>query len=65
VLDHDLPELAAVSGDRWLDVYLFVRGRRAVRDVYVGGRKQVEDGAHVDRAATEAAFARVVARLAA
>jgi formiminoglutamate deiminase len=65
VLDHGLPELAAVSGDRWLDVYLFVRGRRAVRDVYVGGRKQVENGAHVDRAATEAAFARVVARLAA
>jgi cytosine/adenosine deaminase-related metal-dependent hydrolase len=65
VLDRDLPEIEAVAGDRWLDLYLFVHGRQAVREVYVGGRKLVENGRHIDRDATVAAFAHVVARLAA
>jgi formiminoglutamate deiminase len=65
VLDGTLPEMAAVSGDRWLDTYLFVHGRRAIREVYVSGRRVVENGLHVDRAVTTEAFARVVARLAA
>ncbi|MDQ4136120.1 MAG: formimidoylglutamate deiminase, partial [Pseudomonadota bacterium] len=64
VLDRDLPEMEAVAGDRWLDLYLFVHGRQAVREVYVGGRKLVENGRHIDRDATVAAFAHVVARLA-
>src|SRR3712207_4738565 len=31
VLDHALPEMAAVSGDRWLDTMIFTRGRSAIR----------------------------------
>jgi formiminoglutamate deiminase len=65
VLDGALPEMAAVSDDRWLDTTIFSRGRSAIRDVYVGGVKVVEAGVHRERTRITARFARVVARLAA
>jgi formiminoglutamate deiminase len=65
LLDLALPEMAAVSGDRWLDTMIFSRGRQAIRDVYMGGVRVVESGVHRDRRAITERFARVVARLAA
>ncbi|MBV8282225.1 MAG: formimidoylglutamate deiminase, partial [Candidatus Eremiobacteraeota bacterium] len=37
VLDADHPDLAGMTGDLWLDKYIFVAGRRLVRTVFVGG----------------------------
>ncbi len=65
VLDKGRPEMAAVRGDRWLDLFAFVLGGRVVDRVYAGGRLLVEGGRHRDREAVEARFARVFARLAA
>jgi formiminoglutamate deiminase len=65
VLRADLPEMAAVSGDGWLDQFVFVHGPRAVDRVYAGGRLVVDGGVHVDRRAVSERFAAVFARLAA
>jgi cytosine/adenosine deaminase-related metal-dependent hydrolase len=51
VLDRDHSDFAAIDSDRWLDAWIFVAGRSAIKDVFVGGRKVVESGRHVDRAA--------------
>lgn len=65
VLSDRHPEMAALRGDRWLDQFIFVQGRRVVDRVYVGGRKLVENGCHIRRASVSERFARVFARLAA
>ena len=65
VLRGDVPEMASVTGDRWLDQFVFVHGARVIDRVYAGGRLLVEKGAHVRRAAVAARFARSFARLAA
>jgi len=65
VLRSDLPEMAGVRGDRWLDQFVFVQGARAVDRVYAGGRLVVESGVHVGRASVAARFAHTFARLAA
>jgi cytosine/adenosine deaminase-related metal-dependent hydrolase len=46
VLDENHPDLAAPMGDGWLDAFVFVAGRTAIRDVYVGGEQAVSDGMH-------------------
>ena len=46
VLDAAHPDLAAGTGDRWLDSYIFVIGRSAVDSVFVGGERVVHDGRH-------------------
>jgi formimidoylglutamate deiminase len=46
VLDENHPDLAAPMGDGWLDAFVFVAGRTAIRDVYVGGEQVVSDGRH-------------------
>ena len=65
VLDETQPELAGVSGDRVLDLFVFVLGARAVDSVYVGGRKLVEGGRHRRRREIAERFSRVFRRLAA
>jgi formimidoylglutamate deiminase len=56
VLDGDHPDLAARSGDLWLDAWIFVAGRNAVKAVLVGGEMVVAAGRHLNRSAIEARF---------
>lgn len=63
VLDAELPELAAVAGDTWLDAYVFAAGRRAVRDVYVHGRQVVSNGRHLARSEILARYLRTLRRV--
>ncbi|HEY6994862.1 MAG TPA: formimidoylglutamate deiminase [Xanthobacteraceae bacterium] len=65
VLDAEHPDLAARSGDLWLDAWVFVAGQRAVKTVLVGGETVVEAGRHGMRPAIEARFKAAVAELAA
>jgi formiminoglutamate deiminase len=65
VLRSDLPEMATVHGDGWLDQLVFVQGTRAVDRVYAGGRLLVENGVHHRRTEIGTRFARTFARLAA
>ncbi len=51
VLDSNHPLLAGRSPATMLDSYVFAAGAAAVRDVMVGGRFVIEDGAHRDEAA--------------
>ena len=46
LLDADQADLAAGSGDHWLDAWIFVAGRAAVRDVLIGGVAVVSDRRH-------------------
>jgi formiminoglutamate deiminase len=63
VLDPGHPDLAAVSGDRWLDSYVFVAGKAAIDTVFVAGEAVVTDGRHVKRDAIRARYARAMARI--
>jgi formimidoylglutamate deiminase len=40
------PDLVATRDDGWLDAWIFVCGRLAVKDVFVEGRTLVEGGRH-------------------
>ncbi|MBM1171255.1 formimidoylglutamate deiminase [Microvirga arabica] len=63
VLDADHPDLAAVSGDRWLDSYVFVTGKAAIDTVFVAGKPVVTSGRHVNRDAIRARYAQAMARI--
>ncbi len=63
VLDLAHPDLAAVSGDRWLDAYTFVAGRSAISAVWVAGRQVVEAGRHRRHASIVARYQRTMKRL--
>jgi formimidoylglutamate deiminase len=63
VLDTAHPDLAAVSGDRWLDAYTFVVGKSAISGVWVGGRQVVEAGRHLQRPSIVARYQRTMQRL--
>ncbi|MEE1611091.1 formimidoylglutamate deiminase [Microvirga sp. CF3016] len=63
VLDPSHPDLAAVSGDRWLDSYVFVTGKAAIDTVFVAGEPVVTGGRHVKRDAIRARYARAMARI--
>jgi formimidoylglutamate deiminase len=63
VLDASHPDLLAVSGDRWIDAYVFVTGRAAIDTVLVGGKTLVSGGRHLHRDAIGARYARAMARL--
>lgn len=65
VLDVGHPDLAFVSGDRWLDAYVFSTGKAALDAVYVRGEAVVEDGRHRARDAIAARYARTMRRIAA
>ncbi|NBJ11613.1 formimidoylglutamate deiminase [Microvirga arsenatis] len=63
VLDAEHPDLATVSGDRWIDSYAFVAGRAAIDTVFAAGKAVVRSGRHVNRAAIRARYARAMARI--
>jgi formimidoylglutamate deiminase len=63
LLDSDHPDLAARSGDSWLDAWIFVAGRGALKSVLMGGETVVEAGRHKMRTMIEARFKSVVASL--
>jgi formiminoglutamate deiminase len=63
VLDPDHADFAANDSDRWLDAWIFVAGRSAVKDVFVGGRKIVEGGSHVARKEIAAGYRAALQRL--
>jgi formimidoylglutamate deiminase len=63
LLDDDHPDLAARSGDSWLDAWVFVAGRSALKSVLMGGEPVVERGHHKMRPMIEARFKKVVADL--
>ncbi len=48
LLDANHPDLAVGQGDHWLDAWIFIAGRAAVRDVLIGGERVVIDGRHRD-----------------
>jgi formimidoylglutamate deiminase len=61
LLDENHADLAARRGDQWLDAWIFVGGRAAVRTVLVGGATVVEAGRHTMRYVIEARYRAVVA----
>jgi len=63
VLDASHPDLAAVSGDRWIDSYVFVTGKAAIDTVFVAGRPVVRNGLHTHREAIRARYERAMARI--
>ena len=65
LLDENHPDLVARDGDRWLDAWIFVAGRSAVKTVLVGGETVVEEGRHKLRPDIEARFKAAAVRLAA
>jgi formiminoglutamate deiminase len=65
LLDAEHPDLASRRDDEWLDAWIFVAGRRAVRSVLVGGERLLEAGRHLLRPQLESRYKRVIAKLAA
>ncbi len=63
VLDAEHPDLAALSGDRWIDAYVFVAGKAAVDTVIVAGEPVVTGGRHRAREAITARYIRTLARI--
>lgn len=63
VLDQAHPNLAHLSGDQWLDAYLFTAPQRVIRDVFVSGERVVSNGAHRYRPQIEKHYKGTLARL--
>jgi cytosine/adenosine deaminase-related metal-dependent hydrolase len=63
LLDSDHPDLAPRRDDGWLDAWIFVVGRPAVRTVLAGGEVVVETGRHIARPTIESRYRAVVAGL--
>ena len=63
LLDSDQPDLAPRRDDEWLDAWIFVVGRPAVRTVLTGGEVVVENGRHIAQPAIESRYRAVVAAL--
>jgi cytosine/adenosine deaminase-related metal-dependent hydrolase len=56
VLNENHPDLALRHGDEWLDAWIFVIGREAVKSVLVGGQTAVEGSRHVLQRKIEARY---------
>lgn len=63
LLDPDDAAFAARSGDRILDSLVFAARDGVIREVWVGGRRVVEDGVHPLRAQAERRVAAILARI--
>jgi formimidoylglutamate deiminase len=63
LLDHEHPDLGSGSGDRWLDAWIFVAGRGAVKTVLAGGETVVDAGCHKARPVIERRFKDVLSHL--
>ncbi len=64
VLNTDHPVLYGRSGDALLDSWIFSGNAPLVRDVYVGGRRMIEDGRHADEDRINHNFRRTLDELA-
>ena len=64
VLDDAHPDLTGRAGDAWLDSYVFVTGRRAVKTVIAAGELVVADGRHRQHDAIARRYREVLGRLA-
>lgn len=47
LLDQEHPSMLGREKDQALDAWIFSAGNAAVRDVYVGGKRMVENGRHI------------------
>ena len=56
VLNQDHPDLALRGGDEWLNAWIFVIGRSAVKSVLVSGQTVVDGGRHILRREIEARY---------
>ena len=63
VLDADHPALIGKGEDGWLDGWIFAGDNGVVREVWVHGRRVVEDGRHPARDAIRSRYAAALARL--
>jgi formiminoglutamate deiminase len=63
LLDRDHPDLAVGTDDHWLDAWIFVTGRTAVREVLIGGERVVADGRHRDHDLLTRRYVAAVTRL--
>ena len=63
VLDATHPDLTALSGDRWIDAYVFVAGKAAIDRVIVGGKTLVKQGRHHGRDAIRSRYVRTMTRI--
>jgi formiminoglutamate deiminase len=63
LLDERHPDLAVGSGDHWLDAWIFVAGRPAVKGVLIGGETVVSGRQHYGREAVEQRYVATVERL--
>jgi formimidoylglutamate deiminase len=63
VLDAEHPNFGHLSGDGWLDAYLFTAPRQPIADVFVAGRHVVREGRHCERDAIELQYKRTLARI--
>ena len=63
LLDEAHPDFAARTGDRWLDAWVFVAGRSAVKTVLAGGDTVVQGGRHKSREAIAARYELTLSRL--
>ena len=64
VLAHDHPDLAARKDDAWVDAWIFVAGRAAIRTVLAGGEAVVAEGCHRMRPTVESRYKATLARIA-
>ena len=63
ILASDAVEIAGRSGDAMLDAWIFASGRPLVSEVWVNGRRVIDGGRHIIRAAAEKRFVATMARL--
>jgi len=63
LLDERHPDLAVGSGDHWLDAWIFVAGRPAVKGVLIGGETVVSGGQHHGHEAIERRYIATIERL--
>ncbi len=64
VLDDTHPDFESAGVNRWLDAWIFVAGRSAVRGVLASGTWVVRDGAHIRRGAISEKYKASLRRLA-
>ena len=63
VLDAGHPDLAAATPERFVDAYVFVAGKAAIRDVYVQGQHIVQQGRHPLREAVSRRYVETLRRI--
>ncbi|MBM3537576.1 MAG: formimidoylglutamate deiminase [Alphaproteobacteria bacterium] len=63
VLDEAHPDIRPDQPQHWLDAWIFVTGRRLVKDVMVGGAFVVSDGRHRRHAAIAARYRQALTRI--